>query len=716
MGRKRGKRRRGDGEGTWDAPIDNEKATRCTARFEKYYRKQLVGSVLQDDEFERMMAAMERPLPVTLRLTGDAALTSRLEAELVEAVGKTNAALACSQEPLITTPIVAAKLPWIERGWHLNVGRMEIRKCPEAAELLRWLVGHSNGGTTTRQEAVSMVPPLFLGVAPGDVVLDACAAPGSKTTQLIEAVDGSNQGGRDGVVAALERSSLVVANDEHYQRTHTLVHQLKRLGSASWVATHCDAGLIPTIYKSVTPGVRTRRPENRLDYDKVLCDVPCSSDGTLRKNSVILRRWTCANGNALHALQARIATRVGQTLAPGGRMVYSTCSMNPVEDEAVVAAVLRSDPELRVVDDNSLPDLKRRQGLDHWTVYVDADDDDLVAECEADDDRPRSKKQLRPTLFPPTDANDPGRVVRDQLKRCMRFVPHDQDTGAFFVAVLERPPKAESVQVPETVAEAVASSEPLSASSPKAKWIQEDADFVPLADVADVPQLVDFYGLQGFPVDLLVARATGDDGDASKKVLVVSRAVRSIVLRAKQIKLRVVHAGVVIFQRTSLASGSSTLFRLVQDGVNILVPFMTKRLVRVPQADFQRLLKGGTVPFSDLSDLVADFARAIDVGSLVCVLDMPNHSDPPVLVTWRSPGPFLTVYCNKTDLVPIASRFAALTGLPSDAFFEGADGSALPDEDDAQKDNDAVVLKDDETAGVAADVRSSGEEAAAQAT
>ena len=76
-----------------------------------------------------------------------------------------------------------------------------------------------------------------------------------------------------------------------------------------------------------------------VQYDRILCDVPCSGDGTIRKASDIWRRWSPISGNGIHALQLRIALQSATLLKVGGRMVYSTCSFNPVEDEAVVAEV-----------------------------------------------------------------------------------------------------------------------------------------------------------------------------------------------------------------------------------------------------------------------------------------------------------------------------------------------------------------------------------------
>jgi 16S rRNA C967 or C1407 C5-methylase (RsmB/RsmF family) len=72
-------------------------------------------------------------------------------------------------------------------------------------------------------------------------------------------------------------------------------------------------------------------------YDRIICDVPCSGDGTLRKNPNIWAEWTPEFAMGLHSLQLRIAQRGAALLKVGGYMVYSTCSFNPIENEAVVA-------------------------------------------------------------------------------------------------------------------------------------------------------------------------------------------------------------------------------------------------------------------------------------------------------------------------------------------------------------------------------------------
>ncbi|RKO95493.1 S-adenosyl-L-methionine-dependent methyltransferase, partial [Caulochytrium protostelioides] len=279
-----------------------------------------------------------------------------------------------------------------------------------------FLVAETEVGNISRQEAVSMVPPLFLDVQPGHIVLDMCAAPGSKTAQILEAIDQADSGDL--------LQGMVVANDADYERAHMLVRQSKRLHSPTLIVTCHDAQFLPSIRG-------TRASGRVVQFDRILADVPCSGDGTLRKNKQIWSSWNPKNGNALHRLQLLIAERGARLLKIGGRMVYSTCSLNPSENESVIAELIWiTGGALRLVDvSRELPALKRAPGLTTWKVMSPKE-----VLYERWDDVPEADRNrtVFPTLFPPPNA------AELHLERAMRIYPHYQDTGGFFVAVLEK--------------------------------------------------------------------------------------------------------------------------------------------------------------------------------------------------------------------------------------------------------------------------------------
>ena len=276
-----------------------------------------------------------------------------------------------------------------------------------------------------------MIPPLLLDVKPGQSVLDMCAAPGSKTAQIIELLHSESN---DNFILDSDGKSisngnildgLVVANDVDNRRCYMLVHQSKRLHSPSVVIINHDASTMPNFVK-----VDDNGNTNLLKFDRVLADVPCTGDGTMRKNYDVWPKWNIANSNNFHSLQLKIAKRGLELLAKDGLMAYSTCSLNPIEDEAVIATLLKqSDGCLELVDAaKNLPELRCRPGLDTWTVM--SRDKTIYPSYE---DVPENlQSQIRDTLFPPDNVSEMN------LKYCIRVLPHYQNTGGFFIAVLRK--------------------------------------------------------------------------------------------------------------------------------------------------------------------------------------------------------------------------------------------------------------------------------------
>jgi 16S rRNA C967 or C1407 C5-methylase (RsmB/RsmF family) len=394
-----------------------------SALYEEYYSK--VG-VVPAGEFDAFMAALRTPLPTTFRVTRAsymcAAVLSHLERIAADMTAHpvilspdpdtpTTTATATTEVTTTATTVMVPPprpIPWYpwRSAWHLAAGRRQLRKSEVLGELHRFLVAQNEQGSITRQEAVSMIPPLLLDVRPASRILDMCAAPGSKTTELVELLHAAATVHSPGSLGLPD--GFVVANELDLDRSFMLVHQTKKMASPNFLITCSDAEKYPRVAPN---GVA-------FDFDRVLCDVPCSGDGTLRKNPDLWARWHPKMAHRQHRLQLGIARRGLALLRPGGRLVYSTCSMNPVEDEAVVAELIRSsNGTVALVDvSKELPELKRMSGVSDWLVFHDPG---CWAKTHAELP-PQKREKIAPTCFPPT----PEEAATLHLDRCMRLLPH----------------------------------------------------------------------------------------------------------------------------------------------------------------------------------------------------------------------------------------------------------------------------------------------------
>ena len=171
------------------------------------------------------------------------------------------------------------------------------------------------------QEVSSMLPPIILNPQPGERVLDISAAPGSKTTLLSQ---------------LMENRGLVVANDVDVGRTSALASNIDRLGCINTVITQYDGAIFGEKYSGY--------------FDRVLIDAPCSAIGTIYKNREVVRWWSWKNVQKLVRVQRRLIESGFKALKPGGRMVYSTCTITPMENEEVVRYLLDRFGNARVLD------------------------------------------------------------------------------------------------------------------------------------------------------------------------------------------------------------------------------------------------------------------------------------------------------------------------------------------------------------------------------
>ena len=188
------------------------------------------------------------------------------------------------------------------------------------------------------QELASMLPVIVLQPKEDDLVLDLCASPGSKTTQL-----GSE----------MNNTGTIIANEVSLGRIKILASNLERCGVANAIITKKEGYTLCTRLKN-----------KNILFDKILVDAPCSGEGTLRTSPKTAKMWNIKSVKNLSRLQKRLLTSALEILRPGGELVYSTCTHAPEENEEVIDFALKEFPNIKI-EKISLP-IKFNTGIKKW--------------------------------------------------------------------------------------------------------------------------------------------------------------------------------------------------------------------------------------------------------------------------------------------------------------------------------------------------------------
>lgn len=250
------------------------------------------------------------------------------------------------------------QVPWCKEGFwieHKKEERRDIGNLPE----------HSLGYFYV-QEAVSMIPPIVLEPKPGEKVLDMCAAPGSKASQISQ---------------YMENRGVLVANDYKGIRLAPLGINMQRMG-----ITNCLLTLMQG----------QRFAKTGLEFGKVLLDAPCSGTGTIRKSIKTLKIWNPGMVKKISYEQKRLIESGFSVLKKGGVMVYSTCSLEPEENEGIIDFFLEAHPDAKLE-----------------TIKLGIKRSPAVEEFE-------------------------GKKYSSEVRKCLRIWPQDNDTEGFFVAKLRK--------------------------------------------------------------------------------------------------------------------------------------------------------------------------------------------------------------------------------------------------------------------------------------
>lgn len=590
--------------------------------FLAYYRQS--GMCRDEADFEALVGALRRPLPSSFRVSRMHPMRGQIDSRLHSFASSLNALLSTSATDQSSSEegcLGLRPLQWHPSAWQLTTSRSALKRDAAYTGFHAWLVNCTEAGEVTRQEVVSMIPPMLLDVKRGMRVVDLCAAPGSKTSQLIECLHQQQPGDE-----AQGELGFVLANEIERDRAYMLVHHVKRLQSPCLIVCSHDATLLPNLPDATSC-------DGRLHFDRVLADVPCSGDGTLRKNPAIWRTWTPAQGIGLHPLQVRILERAIKLVDPvkGGRVVYSTCSLNPVENEAVVLAVLQGKRNLKLVD-AKIDGLRTRPGMRTWQVMLKGGSFVSGIDDVPEDIRPK----VPPSVFPDPSADVP-------LHLCLRVMPQDQDTGAFFVAVIDvLPSYALSTSHP-------AASTGMLASMVKSTPFDEEEPFRLLGDDFMQP-IFAFYGISASnSLSFLTRSSPGQPPKCIHCVPLSFGRFYTVSAEAHSnsdasdgdgttapaaAALRIINAGARCFDLfDSTRHGSLPCpYRINMEGLPTIMRIATKRIYTAAPSDIQKLLTGindagegeESIRKGDLSPVLQAQIEGAPVGG--AILSIPSAS------------------------------------------------------------------------------------------
>lgn len=206
------------------------------------------------------------------------------------------------------SPFTLSPVPWARDGWYYQASDQP-GKHP-----------YHEAGVYYIQEPSAMAPVEWLDVKPGERILDLCAAPGGKSTQI---------------AARLQGEGLLVSNEIHPARAKILSENVERMGIRNAMVTNES----PERMAEVFPGY----------FDRILVDAPCSGEGMFRKNTEACGEWSPENVILCAQRQDIIMDCAAAMLRPGGRLVYSTCTFAPLENEGTVSRFLSRHPDYSII-------------------------------------------------------------------------------------------------------------------------------------------------------------------------------------------------------------------------------------------------------------------------------------------------------------------------------------------------------------------------------
>ena len=265
------------------------------------------------------------------------------------------------KEKLEEKGFLLKKIPWVNEGFWVEWKKENKERFDLGNTFEHFL------GFYYVQEAASMIPPVVLEPKENELILDVAAAPGSKTTQI---------------AMYMKNTGTIIANDKNFERTKILAMNIQRMGVTNTIITRRDGRNFRFL---------------PIKFDKVLLDAPCSATGAIRKSYEALIKFNIKSVFSLSKLQKQLIESAFLSLKENGVLVYSTCSIDVEENEAVIDWLLNKYENARL-EKIELGGLKGEEPILEWK----------------------------------------NRKFNEEIKKCLRIMPYHGEVEGFFVAKIRK--------------------------------------------------------------------------------------------------------------------------------------------------------------------------------------------------------------------------------------------------------------------------------------
>ena len=595
------------------------------------YYKSLLD--FDETEFSSFLKISVEELPIIFRLNKIYTYSESLEEEISE--------LLLLNKEHFNKRVSRPRLNFLDNIYQIN----SLDKTNEIDSKLKQILFNENDYGILRQELVSMIPINLVDIDESDIILDMCAAPGNKTIQALEIMS------EEARIKNTLPSGVIISNELDEKRAGNMAHFFKAHFPINIVVTNNKAENLPIIEdENYRPNI-------------VICDVPCSGDGTLRKNKMVRKKWKIEFGLENHFIQSKILDNAIRQCKNDGYIIYSTCAINPIENEAVVCNILEKyKDEIELINcSKKLRDMKIkfREGMIKWKVCIDIDKDKNYIWKEKYSDVKNDRNGLiKESMFHEIYTyknNHPSALFKFtdplNLRNCVRIYSHENNSDCFFIALIHKKNnfsnnnhiKNEHYSVPlnenkmKTIGEdlddfidflGLENDEKIKDNKnkeddEKQKNVEEELIFKKYVKISNYPEsyndLMKYFKFKNG----LLFRHLFCKRESSQKIFLFSNKLSEMITIFTKMNIKIIRSGLVVFKKEREKS-IKMMYRVTHYGAILMADYFGGQIIELDRPNLIKMLFDSddlSIPFDKIPEEEKKKIDELESGSIILMYD-----------------------------------------------------------------------------------------------